>query len=578
MESCTEAHSGNHEVGPIRKAVAGKAEDAAQVLAKDALSLAWTTYYDLMPDSSEPFLHATDGRKPLSLKALKAFCISDEVEVVGMDRSDRLCTAIPNGPEAAVAFFAFSLRCTFAPLNIGLSRDEFEFEFLDLPAKALVVQDKETLSEQDQAQTGTAIGVARKAKVEKLLELFPSKEIAGLFTLKKHTAGRPLKGAALGNPLLTVKREDLALVLHTSGTTKKPKIVPLTHANIACGAMCIASTVQMKKEDVCNNTMPLFHIHGLIVNVLASAVAGAQIVCVPGVFAVQHFYGALQAKPEPTWYSAVPTMHLQVLQYAQEVGPEKAKNKLELVRNCSAALVPSVAEDMEKTLEVSIMPTYAMTESMPICSNPRYGVRKLRSVGPRAGPFMTIMNGHPDNTEMPVGEEGEVVVKEGPVTAGYEFRDHMDCNPNIEAFGDGWLRTGDKGWVDADGYLYLSGRFKEIINRAGEKISPFEVEDCIRQNPSFKDCIAFAVPHTSLGEVVGIAAVLRDGGKCDVKELRSWCMEGGKLQAKWVPEFLVTMPAIPKGPTGKPARINLAKRLDIQPLEGIARDMQHAGL
>jgi len=577
MESSTETHSGNHEVGPMRPAVAGKYDGSKQKFAADVLSKEWTTYYDLMPDADVPFLHAMDGRKPLSLKALKAFCISDEVEVLGLERQDRLCTAIPNGPEAAVCFFAFSLRCTFAPLNIGLSRDEFEFEFLDLPAKALVVQDKATLSEEDQAHVGNAIGVARKAKVEKLMELFPSPEIAGLFTLKKHTAGRPLKGAPLGNPLTSVKREDLALVLHTSGTTKKPKIVPLTHENIACGGLCIASTVEMKTEDVCNNTMPLFHIHGLIVNVLASAVAGAQIVCVPGVFAVQRFYEALQSKPEPSWYSAVPTMHLQVLQYAQAVGPEKAKNSLQLIRNCSAALVPSVAEDMEKTLDVAIMPTYAMTESMPICSNPRYGVRKLRSVGPKAGPNMGIMSGHPDNTFLPVGEEGEVVVKEGPVTAGYEFRDHMDCNPNIEAFGDGWLRTGDKGWVDTDGYLYLSGRFKEIINRAGEKISPFEVEDSMRQHPNFKDCIAFAVPHTSLGEVVGIAAVLKDSQKVGIKELRSWCVESGKLQNKWIPEFLVTMPAIPKGPTGKPARINLAKRLELQPLEGIAKDMEHPG-
>jgi len=577
-EEAVQTHSGNHEVGPVRPAVDGKWDPSVQKYAKDVLSEEWTTFYDLMPDSDDPFLHSTDGRKPLSLKALKEFCVSDTCEVLGMGRTDRLCTAIPNGPEAAVAFFAFSLRCVFAPLNISLSRDEYEFEFLDLPAKALVVQEKETLSEDDAVHTGNAIGVARKTKVEKLLELVPSKDIAGLFSLKKHTAGRPIKGDPLGNPIASIKRSDLALVLHTSGTTKKPKIVPLTHENIACGAQCIASTVMMKKEDVCNNTMPLFHIHGLIVNVLASAIAGAQIVCLPGVFRAERFFAALKANPEPTWYSAVPTMHLQVLGFAQEVGPEEAKNKLQLIRNCSAALVPSVAEEMEKVLGVSIMPTYAMTESMPIASNPRNGAIKLRSVGPKAGPNMGIMTGHPNCTFLPMGEEGEVVVKEGPVTAGYEFRDHMDGDPNIEAFGDNWLRTGDKGWLDADGYLYLSGRFKEIINRAGEKISPFEVENVMRMQPNLKDCIAFSVPHISLGEVVGIAGVLKDGMKLNIKELRSWCIENNKLQAKWVPEFLVTMPNIPKGPTGKPARINLAKKLGLQPLEGIARDMEHPGL
>jgi len=580
MESSVETHTGTHELGVVRPATSNY-DQKKQLFAEVVLSKEWTTFYDLMPDTEIPFLHSTDGRKPLSLKQLKEFIVSDQVEVLGLGREDRLCTAIPNGPEAAVCFFAFALRCTFAPLNIGLSRDEFEFEFADLPAKALVVQTKDGLSDEDQKNTGNAVSVARKCKVEKLLELTPSKEVAGLFQLAKHAAGKPLKGDAMGNPLTSVKREQVALVLHTSGTTKKPKIVPLTHANIACGATCISSTVELQPEHICLNTMPLFHIHGLIVNVLASAVAGSQVICLPGIFQVQKFHAALVTEPEPNWYSAVPTMHLQILQFAEEVAKEKGKppeNKLELVRNCSAALVPTVACAMEEVLKVSVMPTYAMTESMPIASNPRYGKRKLRSVGMKAGPDMAIMTGHPDNSFMKVGEEGEVVVKNGPVTSGYEFRDHMDANPNIEAFGDGWLRTGDKGWLDADGYLYLCGRFKEIINRAGEKISPFEVEDAMRANDAFKDCIAFAVPHKSLGEVVGIAGVLRDGKSMTIKELRSWCNKSDKLQAKWIPEMLVTMPSIPKGPTGKPARINLAKKLDLEPLEGVPKDLEHPGL
>eukprot|EP00438_Fugacium_kawagutii_P000788 Skav204577 [mRNA] locus=scaffold767:50576:65077:- [translate_table: standard] len=154
----------------------------------------------MMPDTDTPFLHSTDGRKPLSLKQLKEFILSDQVEVLGLGREDRLCTAIPNGPEAAVCFFAFALRCTFAPLNIGLSRDEFEFEFNDLPAKALIVQVKDGLNEEDQKNTGNAVSVARKCKVEKLLELTPSKDVAGLFELAKHAAGKPLKGRCYGKP------------------------------------------------------------------------------------------------------------------------------------------------------------------------------------------------------------------------------------------------------------------------------------------------------------------------------------------------------------------------------------------
>merc|ERR1719498_1553512 len=175
------------------------------------------------------------------------------------------------------------------------------------------------MKEDDANQIDNAISVARKVKVEKLLQLNPSEEIAGLFELQKHAAGRPLKGDPLGNCLESLKRSDLALVLHTSGTTKKPKIVPLTHENIACGAQCIASTVQMKPEDVCINTMPLFHIHGQIVNLMASLVAGSQVLGVAGTFNAGTFHKGLQTQPLPTWYSAVPTMHLQIYQLAEEM-------------------------------------------------------------------------------------------------------------------------------------------------------------------------------------------------------------------------------------------------------------------
>merc|ERR1719399_1795037 len=156
------------------------------------------------------------------------------------------------------------------------------------------------------------------------------------------------------------------------------------------------------------------------------------------------------------------------------------------------------------------------------------------------------MNGFPDNTFLEMGAEGAVVVKEGPVTSGYEFRPHMDADPNIEAFGDGWLRTGDKGWLDKDGYLYLSGRFKEIINRAGEKISPFEVEEALRRMEKVKDMIAFSVPHESTGETVGVVIVCKDGMKVGLKELRTWAHKQEQLQSKWLPEQLVWMPQIPK--------------------------------
>jgi acyl-CoA synthetase (AMP-forming)/AMP-acid ligase II len=414
-----------------------------------------------------------------------------------------------------------------------------------------------------------------------MLELTPKRDTAGLFSLSRHPQGPPLTGEPFGDPTASVKRSDLALVLHTSGTTKKPKIVPLTHENICSGCQCIMSTIQCGLGDVNINIMPLFHIHGLIVNVMASALSGSQCLAVGHRFDSENFHKGIHIWPEPTWYSAVPTMHLRILKDAEEeavrLGGKPRPNQLELLRNCSAALLPSVAEQLEVTMDLAVMPTYAMTESMPICSNPRFGARKLRSVGPNAGPEMRIMNGHPDNTFLPTGQEGEVVVKGGPVTAGYEFRDHMDCNPNIEGFGDGWLRTGDKGWIDEDGYLYLSGRFKEIINMAGEKISPFEVEEILRKHPKVEDLIAFSAPDVKVGEVVGACCVVKPGQRLTLAELRKYAISVG-MASKWLPMAAVYMPIIPKGPTGKPARINLAKRLGMQPLDTTMFEMDHDGV
>jgi len=420
--------------------------------------------------------------------------------------------------------------------------------------------------------------------VEKLFELLPSKEFVGLFTLGRHTAGPPSDGSAPYDALASVRREDAALVLHTSGTTKKPKIVRLTHANIGSGALCISSTVELHPLAVCNNGMPLFHIHGLIVNVLASAVAGSQLRCLPGSFMPHTFFTALSTNPQATWYSAVPTMHLQVLELAREEGEERgdgcaAKKSLQLIRNCSAALVPKAAEELEEVFGAAVMPTYAMTESMPIASNPLHGRRKLRSVGPEAGPTMRIMAASPATDFLEPGEVGEVAVKGGPVTPGYELRDHMDTDPNLEAFSsEGWLRTGDKGWLDRDGYLYLNGRFKEIVNRAGEKISPFEIEDALRGHESMQECIAFAAPHEELGEVVGIAAVVKPGHVISIRELRAWCLKHERLQPKWVPHCLICLPAIPQGPTGKPMRIGLAQKLGLPVLGDRALEFDHAGV
>merc|ERR1711924_516744 len=239
------------------------------------------------------------------------------------------------------------------------------------------------------------------------------------------------------------------------------------------------------------------------------------------------------------------------------------------IRNCSAALVPTAAASMEKVWgrDCVILPTYAMTESCPIASNPRYGLRSLRSVGLPAGPKVRLLDEMSQDVRQ--GAEGEICVKGPNVTQGYEYRNHMDADPNIDAFtGDGWLRTGDKGYVDLNGYLCLTGRFKEIINRGGENFSPFEMEDMLRQHPSVRDIICFSAPHVQLGECVAIAVVLKDGAAAmSLSDFRCFLEIDGRLQQKWLPECLVLVSETPKGPTGKPTRINLADRYKLKPLD-----------
>jgi len=462
-----------------------------------------------------------------------------------------------------------------------LRAEEYEFEFEDLPAKGLIVQKNDTLTEEEAMATGTAVAQARKKKLPVIMQLTPSPDVVGLFALEKHAVGKPLKGEVLKDPLGTVQRDHICLVLHTSGTTKKPKIVPITHESMAIGGLCHAAANLLGPDDVFINTMPMFHIAGLMENLLMSLNSKAKFIALPGQYQVGTFYEHMLKEPFPTCYSAVPAHHMSLMQLAAEMEKASRKpfeNNLRVIRNDSAALLPSLAEQMEDQLKATVMPAYSMTEANPLCSNPRHGVRKLKSVGPTVGPELVIMAGWPDSKRMAPGEEGEVCVKGATVMKGYEMRPHMEKDPNIESFTDGFMRSGDKGWIDEDGYLYLIGRFKELINRAGEKISPFEVEDAIRKHEVVKDVLCFSCSHEMLGETVGVVVVLNEGATLKLFDLRQWLMGRKVLQDKWCPEVLVIMPELPKGPTGKPARINLAKKLDVGTLDGTLKEVTHPGL
>ncbi len=481
------------------------------------------------------------GRKPLSYESLRdlAFTTVRALNRFGVGRNDRVGLVLPNGPEAASAFVSVACAATCAPLNPAYRQEEFEFYLDDLNAKALIV-----LAGDDSPATAAAqkLGVP-------IVELKTDESrAAGWFALQ----GEP--GPESASPGLA-HPDDVALVLHTSGTTARPKIVPLTHTNVCASAMNIAETLRLTSKDRVMNVMPLFHIHGLIGAVLSSLSAGAEIACTPGFNAMRFF--AWMEEFQPTWYSAVPTMHQAILSRASRNKEVVAKAKLRLIRSSSAALPPTVLADLEKTFGCPVVESYGMTEAAhQMASNllPP-GKRKPGTVGVAAGPEVGVMDD--DGNLLPQGATGEVVIRGRNVTPGY------DKNPdaNAKSFTNGWFRTGDQGFLDEDGYLTISGRLKEIINRGGEKISPREVDEVLLDHPAVAQAVTFAMPHPKLGEEIAAAVILREAAELSERELRDFAAQ--KLADFKVPRKILFLEEIPKGPTGKVQRIGLAAKLGL---------------
>jgi oxalate---CoA ligase len=480
------------------------------------------------------------GRAPLTYRHLLSQVdqVGQTLAAAGVGRNDRIAIVLPNGPEAAVTFLAVAARATSAPLNPAYRANEYDFYLSDLRPKAVVVQS---------GSDSPAGAVARTHGIP-LLTLAPGSAAAGTFTLTGSEEPCPAH-AGVAPP------EDVALVLHTSGTTSHPKIVPLTHANICASAHNIRAALTLAGNDRCLNMMPLFHIHGLIGAVLSSLVAGASVVCTPGFYAPQ-FFAWLEGF-RPTWYTAVPSMHQAILARASLNRDLIARCPLRFIRSSSSPLPPQVMVELEGEFNTPVIEAYGMTEAAhQIASNPLPPHwRKAGSVGVAAGPEVAIVDeaGH----VLPPGETGEVVIRGKNVTSGYEN------NPaaNQSAFVNGWFRTGDQGYLDGEGYLFLTGRLKEIINRGGEKIAPREIDDVLLGHPAVAQAVTFAVPDARLGEEVAVAVVLREHTAVTARELREFAAL--RLADFKVPRRVIIVEAIPKGPTGKVQRIGLAGQLGL---------------
>jgi acyl-CoA synthetase (AMP-forming)/AMP-acid ligase II len=329
--------------------------------------------------------------------------------------------------------------------------------------------------------------------------------------------------------------------------------VPIRHRNLATSATNIGATYQLTPADRALCVMPLFHIHGIVASLLSTLASGGAVICPPG-FDGLKFWGWVE-EFRPTWYSAVPTMHQLLLARAERNAEVIAANRFRFIRSSSAPLPPVVMERLEAAFGAPVLESYGMTEAAhQMASNPLPPApRKAGSVGVGVGVDVAIMD--EAGNLLPQGAKGEVVVRGGNVVDGYE----NNPEANAAAFVDGWFRTGDQGMLDADGYLLLTGRIKELINRGGEKISPLEIDDVLLRHPAVAEALAFAVPHKILGEEVHAAVVLK--AEAGERELREHCARA--LAEFKVPRQVHILEALPRGATGKLQRITMAKTLGL---------------
>ncbi len=451
--------------------------------------------------------------------------MADGLAAAGIERGHRVAIVLPNGLPSIVCFLAASIAGTAAPLNSGYRQEEFSFYLDDTAARVL-------LCPPDGAEE------ARKAAAGKVPVYAVQMDEAGFVRLADAAAGNGQ--ARNGHSVAPPQPDDIALVLHTSGSTGRPKRVPLRHKNLAASAHNIVQTYGLSPADVSLCVMPLFHVHGLVASTISTLLSGGTVV-VPGKFNPLSFWRtALDNRV--TWYSAVPTIHGLLLARAGSARPAGAEG-LRFIRSCSASLSPDMMLALEGAFGVPVLEAYGMTEaSHQMCSNPLPpSARKPGSVGPGTGVKVSIMDAQ--GNHLAPGERGESVIQGANVVSEYEN------NPEATAasFTGGWFRTGDQGFLDADGYLILTGRLKELINRGGEKIAPREIDEVLLRHPDVAEAVAFGVPHASWGEEVAAAVVLREPQS--ESAILAHCRE--HLAEFKCPKKLYIVTTIPRTATGK---------------------------
>jgi len=447
--------------------------------------------------------------------------------------------AMPNNVEFVVSFLAVTwTRSVAAPLNPNYTESEYHFYMQDNQSKVLLVPATgNPAAEAAATQLGIPILVVHwtanhKETIRLETKCAPSSLSVNPEKKQKYTfAPQP---------------SDVALFLHTSGTTAKPKGVPLRHSNLVASINNIATCYQLTHQDAVLLVMPLFHVHGLMSALLSTLATGGCVIVPNQVkFSAQKFwFNAVQG--HATWVTCVPTMYQVLLLRYDTDYPKETPPNFRFVRSCSAALAPAVLQDVEVKFRAPCVEAYAMTEaSHQMCSNPIHGPRKPGTVGKGTGVQVAILDVNNQVVKEP-DTEGEVCIRGKNVTTGYLG---VSDQVNQEAFAGGWFHTGDQGKLDKDGYLTLTGRIKELINRGGEKISPLEVDAAMLSHNAVAEAVSFAIPDEKYGEVVGAALVLKEGESLNKQELQQFLTD--KLSSFKIPTKVFFDDKLPKTATGK---------------------------
>jgi oxalate---CoA ligase len=463
------------------------------------------------------------GYQPLTYNDLRqqVLYVVKTLNAMGFCRNDRIAVISPAGPETAVIIISVMAGFTAVPLNPQNKKHEYERYFSQLKIKAVIVQ----------SGCESAVVWVAKSRNIPIIELIPVPGKAGQFELKS-SLSRNMQEPQFANS------SDISHVFMTSGTTSKPKIVPISQKQYSFSQRRTCETLKITQSDRCLHIVPYYHGMGIGPPLLSVLFAGGTVICTKE-FIPSDFPSLLKTF-RPTFYSAGPALHQGILREIKKVPPHELKNNsLRFIRSGSAALLPTVRQELEELLGVPIIEAYAMSEAGLVSINIP---QKHGSVGIPVIDSLKIIN--ENGSSLGPYEQGEIVVKGETVFSGYE--DAPD--ENVAAFIDGWFKTGDMGYLDDGGYLFYTGRKKELINKGGEKISPAEIDTVLMTHPMVKEAMTFRINDPVLGEDIAAMVVLENPGVGE-EDLRKYLIDR-MIQFK-VPKRIYFVDDIPKGPTGK---------------------------